>query len=539
MDLLARRIEDRQDGIRPRHPRYAFGHPSMELEDWHREVRGIVRDASRKGPDYTMEAIRLIADKSLYFFLVYILGWTWMDSDFSYAFVSAVQRRKYGTLWVMAREHFKSTVITIGSTIWELVRHPGLTMVIYSYKDPAAQNLFYKPIRDQLSQCQDLKDLYPDVLWQDPEKEADVWQTEFLDLKGHPLRKEHTLEHASILAQKTGSHFDRGIYDDCVTQESCITPESIRKVKDAYTMSLNTLARGSRHCVIGTFYHYAELYNMIRDSGAMDVVVQPCYDPDGNPVRFTREELEKKAVEMGKAVFASQMLCDPKQASTMGFKSEWIQRWNVQVTEGLNVYLIVDPASVPGRKTDYTTMLVLGVDWNGNYMVIDMYRDKMNLGKRTDTLFSLYRRYHPLRVYYESVGNTDLEHIQAEMDHRSFHFPITGFGQWQAKLNRIETLQPDFEARRIWLPAQGVCVHRNWEDNPEDMVQSFIDQEYLAYPFMAHDDAIDCLANIHHPGITLQAPDQESTEERFRRRLEERGMRFGNRNQKLDDYEPY
>lgn len=515
-------------------PSLAFGRCSVSLQDWHRRVREIIHSV----PDsQQFELIRQLSDRSLFFFLVYVLGWTFLDNDFAYNLCQAVQKRKYGQLWVLAREHYKSTVITIGSTIWEMVRDSTKTYVIYSYKDPAAHDLFYSPIKTTFEKCSDLKVLYPESCWDDPRREADVWLEDCLNLKGHADgRKEHSLEHASILAQKTGSHFDRGLYDDCMTLEACVTTDSIRKVIDAYSMSLNTLAEGSRKVVIGTFYHHAELYADIMDKGLMKPVIQPCVDPSGRPVRFTAQQLRDKKIEMGRAVYATQMMCDPKAGEAMGFKREWLNFWGCGITDGLNIYILVDPARKVGEKTDFTTFWVIGVDAASNYLCLDIVRDKLSLSGRTDILFSLHQRYNPITTYYETNGTSDLEHMIGEQDARNYHFPIVGLNQWINKLQRIEALEPLFTKRKIFLPEYGHCVRTNWEGRQEDMVRTFVDQEYLAYPSMGHDDAFDCLGNILHPSVRLSPPDRESQEQVIIEKMKERGMRF---DEPEDEYRSY
>ena len=505
-------------------PKLAVPWPKLSRAEWRDSCKAVL--AACKTDRERMVAVRKLADRDLYFFIIAVLGWTWIDCDWAYALSEYVGRNKWGRLFICAREHYKSTIITIASTVRYMCMHPSAVGVIYSYNVTSAQRLFYIPVKTIFETCKALPELYPEACWTDPIKESDLWSNDAgINLKGHAKgRKECSLEYASILKLKTGSHFDWAIYDDCVTVETVVTPDSIQSCIQAWQQSLNTLARGSRYCMVGTFYHYAELYNHVIEQHILTPVIQPCYDPDGVPVRFTREELEKKRLEMGQGVFASQMLCDPRAASQMGFDASWLRFWKPVMTAGLNVYIIVDPASVLSRKTDYTTMWVIGIDHADNILCIDMIRDKLNLTQRTDAVFDLVRRYKPICTYWESVGNTDVEHILEEMNHKSYHFRLQRYGQWVKKENRIEALMPDFQKGRIWLPEYGTIVRRNWEGQIEDMVKTFVEVEYKAYPVMAHDDAIDCLGNIHHPEIRLDAPDEETEEQKALDALTAKGL---------------
>ena len=75
---------------------------------------------------------------------------------------------------------------------------------------------------------------------------------------------------------------------------------------------------------------------------------------------------------------------------------------------------------------------------------------------------------------------------------------------------RIKRLVPLFEAKRVWFP---VTLHKT-DANGElrDLVDDFIEQEYLAFPVSTHDDMLDSLARIEEPDLTLIWPKQAEEE---------------------------
>ena len=493
-----------------------FPRPKMTRKEYHESVQALIVAAKKKGNE--REVMRFMARNDLFFFCIYVMKQTYLDDDFAYAFICEVQKNKYERLWIMAREHFKSTVLTILSTIWELMLDSSLTYIIYSYVDTAAKNFFYKPIKKLLEErAEILNELFPESMWANPISESDLWKEEQLHLKGHPPgRKEATIEWKSVMNQKTGAHFDRGLYDDISTPESVKTTDSIRNLKDAYAMSYNTLARGAKTMVTGTFYHFTDVYNDIIEKGTLDVLIQPCVDEDGIPVRFTLSELEAKKKIMGSNIFASQMMCDPKLASKSSFKKEWIKFWDPVNWKGLNITIHVDPARQKSKKSDYTTMLVIGVDANENYMIIDIVHDKLNLKEKTEKIFFLHRKYKPLQIYYESVGiQSDVDHIELEQARINYRFNIVGLNQWEVKENRIASLQPLFEEGKIYIPSYGTCVNRNYEGEYVDTAKEMV-QEILNYPFGSHDDIIDPLAQIKHPNVSIKFPDENTYESLLR-----------------------
>ena len=523
-------------------PKMAFGYPEMSRHEFHATVKAL-HDKARE-ENMLAQMMRKNAEYSLFYFVIYILHWTFLDNDFAYALCGKCQGSgRWGRLWLLAREHYKSTIITIAETIRDILLHPDKTTVIYSYKFDSAKDLFFTPVKNELEHNQIIRMIWPDVIYGTDEK-PDVWTATALNVKGHPRRKEFTLTCASIYNQLTGSHYDQMVFDDCVIEENCMTAERIAQTQKQWELSLNTgNTKDLRYCVIGTYYAYGDLYCHIKEEDLCEVITQPCYAADGRGVLYSQKALEEKRKILGSAVFATQMLLDPKLGSAISFKEEDIMWWHAKTYAGLNIYTFVDPAGKVARKRDFTVILTIGLDSADNFYVIDMIRDKLTLKQKTDALFRIKRTYNPKLFFYEKNGHeSEVPHIREEQERFNFRFPIEPLVQSINKGERIEALLPLFEAHRIWFP-QGGCWHTNWEGKSEDMLHSFIVEELLAYPHTTHDDAIDDLANILHPTCIalMQRPDLLSMEEEIYNKLHAKGMTLElmNRQQEWDPFDEY
>ena len=110
-------------------------------------IEEAANEAKRRGlPDaeinnIQLHAMRQVAESSLFFFCVSILNLYYVDNDYGYRLCLDVQENKWGRLWVIAREHLKTTIITIISTIWEVCRNPKATFGVFSYKKPMAKKI--------------------------------------------------------------------------------------------------------------------------------------------------------------------------------------------------------------------------------------------------------------------------------------------------------------------------------------------------------------------------------------------------------------
>lgn len=520
-------------------PKMAFGYPQMSRSEFHATVKAI-HDKAR-AEDMLAQSMRRNSEYSLFYFVIYVLHWTFLDNDFAYALCGKCQGKgRWGRLWLLAREHYKSTVITIAETIRDILIHPEETTVIYSYKYDSAKDLFFAPIKNELEQNQIIRMIWPDVVY-GPDEKPEVWTATAFNVKRKVRRKETTLTCGSIFSQLTGYHADKLVFDDCVIEENCQTPDRIAQTQKQWELSLNTgNTEHLQYCVIGTYYAYGDLYCHIKEENLCEVITQPCYAPDGRGVLYTKEALDEKRRIMGSAVFATQMLLDPKLGSAVAFRQEDIMWWQAKTYAGLNIYTFVDPAGEVSRHRDNTVILTIGLDAADNFYLIDMVRDKLTLTQKTQELFRIKRNYNPRIVFYEKNGAAiDIPHIQEEQDRYNFRFPIQSLVQSKAKGERIEALMPLFEQHRVWFPQNG-CWHTNWEGKSEDMLHSFIVQEYLAYPHTTHDDALDDLANILHPTCVamMQRPDEISMEQEIYDKLHAKGLTLEGFNVQ-EEYDPF
>ena len=423
-----------------------------------------------------------------------------------------VQANPDGFCDIWAREHYKSTIITKDLVIFEIINNPELTYGIFSFKAPIAKQ-FLRNIMYELESNELLKALYPEVLWQNPKREAPKWsEQEGIIVKRQGNPKEATIEaHGLVEGQPTSKHFDIKIYDDCVTLDNVGTDDQIKKTSDAFRLSNNLGKEGGADRVIGTRYHRYDLYWELMDKGAFTPRIYPCKEhlgtnKDGeaiwgDPVLYTPEYLEQKRVTQGPFTFAAQMLCDPVAEEVAGFKLSWLRYYDRdpwREREGKNVYILVDPASSKKDDSDYTAIVVIGLGSDHNYYVLDMVRERLNLTERVDRLFALVERWQPVPggVVYEKYGkDSDIEHIQYVQEHqRGYRFQITEAGGTQRKEERIRRLVPIMEQGRTYFPHN--IPGKDEEGRTVNLLKVLIDHELEPFPVGKHDDMLDAMSRI-------------------------------------------
>ena len=454
--------------------------------------------------------VRALCAGDLFFLLVQVMGRAAMDCDFIYARCREVQAAPDGYLDLWAREHYKSTIITVGKTIQDVLANPDITVGIFSHSRPVAKT-FLRQIKREFEGNKLLQELFPHIC--PPGKaEKRTWSEDeglVVQRAGNP--KEATIEAWGLVdGQPTGKHFELLIYDDVVTLESVSTPEMIAKTTDAWRLSLNLGAHGGRRRLIGTRYHAADTYHEILEQGSAIPRIYPATadgTPDGEPVFLPQEILAEKRRDMGPYVFACQMLQNPLADKAQGFAAEWFQRLPGDAPDAvqMNRYILVDPASEKKKLNDYTAMWVVGLNVDGAYYVLDGVRDRLNLTERARVLFELHRRWQPLSVGYERYGlQADVEHMRYMMEQENYRFHIIELGGQTPKADRIRRLAPLFEQKRIFFPQR--ILKMSAEQTAYDLTDEFFRQEYLTFPVASHDDMLDCLARIVDPELGAVFP---------------------------------
>lgn len=492
--------------------------------------------------DGNKEQLRRLCREDLFFLLTVAFKRKDLNREWLYQRCREVEADPDENLDLWAREHYKSTIITYAKTIQDILVDPEVTVGIFSFSRPIAK-AFLDQIKRELESNEFLKELFPDILYAQPDKESPKWSLDHgIIVKRQTNPKESTVEAWGLVdGQPTSKHFSRLIYDDVVTITSVATPEQIKKTTDAWALSLNLGAQGGKKRVIGTRYHQNDTYAEMIKRGSVKKVRE--YAPTdkgkedfqvlGNPVLLTRSELKQKRADMGPYIYACQMLQNPQADKAMGFQKEWLHFYDVlRNFMGWNFYILVDPASEKKKKEspdpDYTVQLVIGLAPDRNYYLVDGIRDRMNLTERTKSLFRFHRKWNPIRVGYEKYGmQADIEHIQYIQEQENYRFEIRELGGPMPKADRIRRLVPIFEQGRFWLPHHLAFVDH--EKSPRDLICDFLEYEYGPFPVCRHDDMLDCTArildpelearfpsiqDIKHPSMTMQnvGPDRVQTE---------------------------
>jgi phage terminase large subunit-like protein len=499
------------------------------VSDW----KALVDELSKLDAETARPLFRMLCRTSVYFLLRFACGRKDIEKPWLLDRCNEVQDEPDGYLDLWSREHYKSTIITFGKSLQDILSSHGedplpkwggneVTIGIFSHTRPISRQ-FLRQIKQELERNELLLEWFPDVIWKNPQRDAPKWsEDDGLTVRRRTNPKESTVEAWGLVdGQPTSKHFLVMVYDDVVTISSVTTPDMIAKTTAALELSYNLGAIGGVRRFIGTRYHYNDTYRTILSRGTATPRVYPATEDgsvEGNPVLFPKDVLDQKRRDMGAFTFACQMLQDPRADESDGFREEWLRFYHGANTgKHMNKYVVVDPANEKKRRSDYTAVWVIGLGQDGNYYALDFYRDRLNLSQRADLLFKLHRKWKPRSVGYEKYGmQADIQHVQDRMSRDNYRFELTPLSGAMKKTDRIKRLLPVFSAGRFYLP--DVLFRTNYEGLTQDLVEVFINEEFKPFPVSVHDDMLDALSRIVDPEFnTLWPKAAEELGDRYER----------------------
>lgn len=406
-----------------------------------------------------------------------------------------------------------SSYATIGFPAWAVGRKPKLNVIAASHTTTLAER-FGRRVRNIVA-SDEFGEVFATRLARDSQSASRWGTTE----GGEYLA-------AGVGAAIVGFRADLGILDDPIAGREQADSELERE--KAYQWYLNDfwtrLKPGAAVVLIMQRWHEDDLAGrLLRDmknGGEKWHVVKlameageddPLGRAPGEPLwsEWFTDDMRAQARRDARA-WSALYQQEPRPAGGGEFKREWIQRFAGN-TSTSNKVILVDPAGErkPGQtgRRDNTAIGVVGLGADRNYYLLDAYRDRLNLTERTELLFELHEKHRPYAVGYERYGkDSDIEYIRAQQDARNYRFPILELGGSLRKEDRIRRLIPDFEEGRWYLPKS---LHRTLaEGGTVDIIERFIEEEYLPFPVGTRDDFIDMLSRIKD--INLRWPRERS-----------------------------
>lgn len=371
------------------------------------------------GADLALEQRRLLAESSLEEFIKLVhpgrvLGnihrevIAWWESS----------KAKNHQLLLLPRDHMKSALIDY--RVAQAITIDPTLRVLYISSSSNLANKQLKFLKDILT-----SDVYrmhwPDHVAAEVSK-REKWTSSEISLD-HPLRKaeairDPTVFTAGLTSNRVGMHCDIMVLDDVVVHGNAYIEDTREKVREQYGYLSSIAGGNSKQWVVGTRYHPKDLYATMlemevetHDELGNVMSTEPLFEvkeravenagdgtgqflwprqqrSDGKWFGFDIKVLaDKKSQYLNKIHFRAQYYNDPRDVDSSPIKRNLFQyydptwlvrrdgRWAFKGNR-LNVFAAVDFAYSTAKTADASCIVVIGVDGNQNYYILDIDRFK-------------------------------------------------------------------------------------------------------------------------------------------------------------------
>lgn len=422
----------------------------------------------------------------LYYFGRDVLGYTDMCEKPHKAMCEAVIGGGKRQLHLWPRGHFKSSVITVGYTLQRIMANPNIRILIVNATLQNAKS-FLREIKGHLERNDELRRMFGDHVSKD-----EKWtETEIISKQRTANLKEPTIQVAGVGQTLTSQHYDLIILDDIVSQETITTREQLRKTSDYYRLLLSLLDPTGEIVIIGTRYHFADLYGEIiatSDRNGYTVNERRAIEAGEIlfPSRFTKAVLDDLRASQGSYHFSCQYMNMPVDDETAKFKLSNFRYYKpeeLKIQKTFNT-MCIDRAYSLAKTADFTGITIRLVNEAKFWFIPFARRLRITEKELIDLIFDLKAQYKIDAIGVEQLAfdNTLRPVLEEEMRRRSVFFRVQTIKAKGSKESRIESLVPRYESHSIF----------HLENECTDL-----EDELLRFPAAEHDDLSDSLA-MHH-----------------------------------------
>jgi hypothetical protein len=433
-------------------------------------------------------------------------------------------------LVLLPRDHQKSAMVAY-RVAWEITRNPAVRILYIS----ATANLATKQLKF-------IKDILTSPLyrfyWPEmvnlEEAKREKWTENEISVD-HPIRKKEivrdpTVFTAGLTTTIVGLHCDIAVLDDVVIDDTAYSEEGRDKVRNQASYLASIAGTDSRMWAVGTRYHPKDLYDDFQrqvveifseDGDIIDSdTLWETYEKqvethgdgtgeylwprtlryDGKWFGFNQEVLARKKAQYADTTkFRAQYYNNPNDASEATIKADCFQYYNRNLVHQsgnawyykntqLNVFAAVDVAYSLSKKADYSCIVVVGIDHQNNYYVLDIERFKtQKISDYFDRILRLHQKWNfrKLRAEVTAAQTVIVEDLkQNYVRPYGLALSIEDFRPTRhqgTKEERMEAiLQPKYNNRQVWHYSGGNC--------------SLLEEE-LIMQNPPHDDIKDCLSS--------------------------------------------
>jgi phage terminase large subunit-like protein len=435
------------------------------------------------------------------------------------------QDAKDNQLVLLPRDHQKSALIAYRVAHY-ITKHPETTVLYVSATADLAEKQL-KSIKDILTS--DIYRYYWAEMVYENENKRERWAVDEISVD-HPKRKlegvrDATVKACGLTANMTGLHCNVAVMDDVVVPSNAYTETGRELVRATYSQLSSIQTTEAKEWVVGTRYHPKDLYCDLMEMTEtffeeekdedVELHVYEVFErqvetngeflwpkqrrKDGKTFGFDERELaRKKAKYLDITQFYAQYYNNPNAVETQYMSKDnfqWYDREKIENVSGvwyigdkmLNVYAAIDFAFTMNANSDYTALVIIGIDEDNYIYLLDIDRFKTNkISVMYEKVAASYKKwkFRKLRAEVVQAQGMIISQFKDFMRTQNILFTIEEYHppRNMKKQERISAiLEPRYSNRLMWHYKGGNCQ---------------VLEEELLMSNPEHDDVKDALASV-------------------------------------------
>lgn len=453
------------------------------------------------------EAERLLCKQDLFYLAKNVLGYKDMSEYHRNISNTIMKYKKEWQLHLHPRGHFKSTLITVAETVQNILINPNETILITNAVLGNSIS-FLREIKSHFIHNERFRQLFPEYC---PSKSSEEGTSESFTTPARTEKwiRESTIEVGGIDKSVVSRHYGIIVFDDVVNNINVSTKDQREKIITAYKEYLSLLNPGGLIRVIGTRWHYYDLYGHLFDSirkqrrAGQDptfkmFITKAWQDEEQSlpafPERFNRKVLDNLKSEQGSYIFSCQYMNDPQPDEEKLFSRNDLLFVDQPIKADEDSFLYfcsVDPAVSEKDSSDPSVIITIAVNSRKQIFITDISREWINPDHLINGILNTAKKVNPLKFGIETTAFQKVLKffLDKEAKARKQHINIIEIKRSShiSKQERIKRLQPYFKAGQVFLCAD--------KDNLTETQIAFLD-ELDSFPYGRYDDILDALTDV-------------------------------------------
>lgn len=427
-------------------------------------------------------------------------------------FVKKIDAGKNRFLVLVPRDHLKTSLLSIATPTWMLLKNPNERILHTMATRREAQKTL--SVIQKAFMSERMRHFFPERFLDphDPEMKA----TRDMMVVSRPVNwREGSIESIGLDSNITGGHFTTQIFDDLIdkTMRNSITQQenAIDFLQDATNMLVD-MEKDVR-IIIGTLWE-GEFYEwLLYKSGlasTYETLILGCFVDNryvtflndigkktslspGDPIwpeEFSVKTLEQVKLEQGPSKFSRQFLNIPVEDKYKRFRRDDFLIYKLSsdrqyaiIGEGedqikfnigkMKKYMVIDPATGEGKKTDETAISIVGVDGSGFRFVLEDWGKQCLPHETIDQIFYFADRWGVQYVCPEDVSYQKVfkHFLREKMSERGSRFGIRPVKPGNvSKGTRIEALEPYVRCGQVAITQGQLDASNGFVKEAEDVV---------------------------------------------------------------------